>query len=121
MKGIVVKGEKGKPILVWEEVADVIYGDDEVLVTVAATAVNRADLSQAKGNYPPPPGASEILGLEMAGVVEAMGDKVTGWRGGRSGLCLAAGWRLRAAGRCASRYAHGCARGLAYGTGGSYP
>ncbi len=82
MKGIVVKGEKGKPVLVWEEVADVVCGDDEVLVTVSATAVNRADLSQARGNYPPPPGASEILGLEMAGVVEAMGNQVTGWRVG---------------------------------------
>jgi putative PIG3 family NAD(P)H quinone oxidoreductase len=82
MKGIVVKGEKGKPELVWAEVADVAYGADEVLVAVGATAVNRADLSQAQGNYPPPPGASEILGLEMAGVIEAVGSDVTGWQVG---------------------------------------
>jgi putative PIG3 family NAD(P)H quinone oxidoreductase len=68
--------------LVWEEVDDVAYGPDEVLVRVLATAVNRADLSQAQGNYPPPPGASEILGLEMAGVIEAMGDEVMGWQVG---------------------------------------
>ena len=45
-----------------------------VLVRVAATALNRADLLQRAGHYPPPPGASEIPGLEMAGVVEAMGE-----------------------------------------------
>jgi tumor protein p53-inducible protein 3 len=49
---------------------------------VQATAVNRADLNQARGNYPPPPGASDILGLEMAGVIEAVGDNVTGWQVG---------------------------------------
>ena len=55
--------------MVWEETADVTYGPDEVLVEVRATAVNRADLSQARGHYPPPPGASEVLDLEMAGVI----------------------------------------------------
>ncbi|MCB8944316.1 MAG: NAD(P)H-quinone oxidoreductase [Ardenticatenaceae bacterium] len=82
MKGIVVKGEKGSPVLVWEDVADVVCGAGEVLVAVGATAVNRADLSQARGNYPPPPGASEILGLEMAGTIEAVGEGVSGWRVG---------------------------------------
>ena len=82
MKGIVVKGEKGNPVLVWEEVADVPSGVGEVLVAVKATAVNRADLSQAQGNYPPPPGASEILGLEMAGVIEAVDENITGWQVG---------------------------------------
>jgi putative PIG3 family NAD(P)H quinone oxidoreductase len=82
MKGIVVHGEKQNPQLVWDEVADVVCGADEVLVAVAATAVNRADLSQARGNYPPPPGASEIMGLEMAGTVAAIGLDVTGWQVG---------------------------------------
>ncbi len=63
MKGIIVEGDKSNPALVWREVADVAFGPEEVLVAVRATAVNRADLSQARGNYPPPPGASEILGL----------------------------------------------------------
>lgn len=49
---------------------------------IRASAVNRADLSQARGNYPPPPGASPILGLEMAGVIRALGRDVTGWRVG---------------------------------------
>jgi putative PIG3 family NAD(P)H quinone oxidoreductase len=81
MKGIVVHGRK-KPILAWEEVAEITAAADEALVVVRATAVNRADLLQAKGAYPPPPGASDILGLEMAGVIEAVGRSVTGWQVG---------------------------------------
>ena len=82
MKAIVVHGEKNAPRLVWEDVPDIAYGEDEVLVDVRATAVNRADLSQARGNYPPPPGASHILGLEMAGAIRAVGANVVGWRPG---------------------------------------
>lgn len=82
MKAIVVHGEKNALRLVWEDVPDIAYGEDEVLVDVRATAVNRADLSQARGNYPPPPGASHILGLEMAGVIRAVGANVVGWRPG---------------------------------------
>ncbi|SFJ36213.1 putative NAD(P)H quinone oxidoreductase, PIG3 family [Paenibacillus sp. UNC496MF] len=54
----------------------------ELLVSVKATALNRADLLQKRGLYPPPPGASEILGLEMAGVVEKAGADVKGWEPG---------------------------------------
>ena len=54
----------------------------EVLVKVKATAVNRADLLQRTGNYPSPEGASDILGLEMAGIVEKTGQKVTKWQPG---------------------------------------
>jgi tumor protein p53-inducible protein 3 len=57
-------------------------GDGELLVRVKATALNRADLLQKRGFYPPPPGASAILGLEMAGVVEIAGGKVEGWKEG---------------------------------------
>ena len=56
--------------------------DDELLVRVAATALNRADLMQREGRYPPPPGASEILGLELAGTVEAVGAACEGWQVG---------------------------------------
>jgi putative PIG3 family NAD(P)H quinone oxidoreductase len=76
MKAIVVKKENKMPLLSWEEISDVQCGPEEVLVEVKATAVNRADLLQALGLYPPPPGESEILGLEMAGVVAAIGDAV---------------------------------------------
>ncbi len=79
MKAIVVHSEADKPVLKWETVADIGYEPHEVLVNVRATAVNRADLSQARGHYPPPPGASEILGLEMAGEIAAIGDAVDGW------------------------------------------
>jgi putative PIG3 family NAD(P)H quinone oxidoreductase len=58
---------------------------------VAATAVNRADLLQARGLYPPPPGASEILGLECAGVVAEVGEGVSGWRPGDRAMALLAG------------------------------
>jgi putative PIG3 family NAD(P)H quinone oxidoreductase len=76
MKAIVVKQENKIPLLSWEEIPDIQCGPEEVLVEVKATAVNRADLLQALGLYPPPPGESEILGLEMAGVVAALGDAV---------------------------------------------
>lgn len=79
MKGIVVHRDSKNPQLRWETVENVSYGPDEVLVTVRATAVNRADLSQARGHYPPPAGASEILGLEMAGTIAAVGEDVTDW------------------------------------------
>ncbi len=82
MKAIVVKGEKENPKLVWESVPDVAYGSEEVLVNVRATAVNRADLLQARGGYNPPVGASEILGLEMAGVIAAVGEDVDDWQVG---------------------------------------
>ena len=80
MQAIVVKQDSsGGPRLVWETVPDVTMAVGEVLVDVHATAVNRADLSQARGSYPPPPGASEILGLEMSGVIAAVGADVDGW------------------------------------------
>jgi putative PIG3 family NAD(P)H quinone oxidoreductase len=58
------------------------FSKDEILVKIKATALNRADLSQRAGNYPPPEGASEILGLEMAGVVEEAGNNVYRWKSG---------------------------------------
>ena len=64
---------------------------DEVLVRIHATALNRADLMQRRGVYPPPPGASEVPGLEMAGVVEACGDGVNEWAVGDRVMGLLAG------------------------------
>jgi putative PIG3 family NAD(P)H quinone oxidoreductase len=82
MKAIVVKADKQHPVLVWEKVPDITYGPDEVLVNVQATAVNRADLLQARGGYNPPAEASEILGLEMAGIIAAVGEDVAEWQVG---------------------------------------
>lgn len=56
--------------------------EHEIRVKIEATAVNRADLHQRAGKYPPPEGASEILGLEMAGIVDKVGDEVTRWAEG---------------------------------------
>ena len=66
-------------------------GPGEVLVRVAAAGVNRADLLQRAGHYPPPPGASEILGLEVSGTVAALGEGVTGWAEGDEVCALLAG------------------------------
>ncbi len=82
MNGIVVTQEPNGPLLSWTTVPDVNFAPDEVLVNVRATAVNRADLMQATGNYPPPPGASPILGLEMAGEIATLGEEVEGWEVG---------------------------------------
>jgi putative PIG3 family NAD(P)H quinone oxidoreductase len=77
--------------LVWQEVPDVQPGPREVLIEVTAAGVNRADLLQAAGRYPPPPGASEILGMEVSGVVAAVGADVTEWSVGQQVCALLAG------------------------------
>ncbi|MCL4861207.1 MAG: NAD(P)H-quinone oxidoreductase [Caldilineaceae bacterium] len=73
--------KEGRP-LVWQATPDPSIGPDEVLVDIHATALNRADLMQRAGNYPPPPGAPDILGLEMAGVIRQVGADVRGWQVG---------------------------------------
>lgn len=64
---------------------------NELRIRVQATAVNRADLLQRLGKYPPPPGASEILGLECAGTVAEVGKGVSGWQVGQRAMALLAG------------------------------
>jgi len=77
--------------LVWQQVPDVVPDHGEVLVKVRAAGVNRADLLQAAGYYPPPPGASELLGMEVSGVVAAVGDDVSEWSPGQEVCALLAG------------------------------
>lgn len=77
--------------LSWQEVPDVAAGPGEVLVKVAAAGVNRADLLQAAGKYPPPPGASEIIGMEVSGVIAETGSGVTDWPVGQQVCALLAG------------------------------
>jgi putative PIG3 family NAD(P)H quinone oxidoreductase len=91
MKAIVVKSENKKTRLVWQEVPDIVPGPQQVLVDIKATAVNRADLLQAMGLYPPPPGETETLGLEMAGIISAVGDQVQGRSVGERVMGLLAG------------------------------
>ncbi len=66
-------------------------GPDDLRISVRATAVNRADLLQAAGHYPPPPGASELLGLECAGIVSEVGANVSGWSVGERAMALLPG------------------------------
>src|SRR5271163_2184555 len=77
--------------LLWQEVPDVTPGPGEVLIKVVAAGVNRADVLQAAGNYPPPPGASEILGMEVSGVVAELGSDVTEWSVGQQVCALLSG------------------------------
>src|SRR5438552_17343846 len=63
----------------------------EVLIRVAAAGINRPDILQRTGNYPPPPGASPILGLEVSGTVVALGAEVTGWHESDAVCALVAG------------------------------
>jgi len=66
-------------------------GDGQVLIRVAATSVNRPDIVQREGNYPPPTGDSEILGLEVAGTIEEIGQQVSGWSVGDRVMTLVGG------------------------------
>jgi putative PIG3 family NAD(P)H quinone oxidoreductase len=91
MKAIVIKPGERAPRLVWKDVAEVSPGPEEVLVQIKATAVNRADLLQARGQYPPPPGVTATLGLEMAGQISVVGAAVRGWRPGDRVMGLLAG------------------------------
>ena len=82
MKAIVLKEHGGAEQLALGTVQTPDITDDELLVRVKATALNRADIMQRQGLYPPPKGASPILGLEMAGVVEQVGPNCTDWKVG---------------------------------------
>lgn len=77
--------------LVWTEVPEMPVQQGEVSIDVVAAGINRADLMQAAGNYPPPKGASEIMGLEVSGTIAAVGDGVTGWSVGQPVCALLAG------------------------------
>jgi len=88
----VVYDEPGDPeVLRLAEVPEPEPGPGEVLLRVHSTALNRADLLQRRGFYPPPPGASAILGLEAAGEVEALGEGVDTWKPGDRVCALLAG------------------------------
>jgi putative PIG3 family NAD(P)H quinone oxidoreductase len=91
MRAVTLSGSGGPEVLEWGEVPDPVLRPGEVLVDVVATAVNRADLLQRAGAYPPPPGASEILGLECSGVISEVGEGVTGWRVGDEVCALLSG------------------------------
>ena len=92
MHAITVREPGGPDVLEWAEVGDPVPGPGEVLIDVVASGVNRADLLQRQGLYPPPPGASDIIGLECSGRIVAVGEgNVAGWQVGDEVCALLAG------------------------------
>ena len=91
MRAITIREPGGPEVLEWTEAPDPVCGPGEVVVDVVASAVNRADLLQRQGHYPPPEGASEIPGLECSGVVREVGEGVTEWSRGDEVCALLAG------------------------------
>ncbi|MBX6391797.1 MAG: NAD(P)H-quinone oxidoreductase [Frankia sp.] len=87
-----MSGPGGPEVLQWREVPDPAGpGEGEVAIDVVASAVNRADLLQRQGHYAPPPGASDILGLECSGRIAAVGSGVDGWKPGDEVCALLSG------------------------------
>jgi putative PIG3 family NAD(P)H quinone oxidoreductase len=91
MKAIVVEKPGDESVLKIGEVPEPSIKPDEILIHVRAAGVNRADILQRQGFYPPPPGASEIIGLEVAGEVVAVGDSAKGWKAGDRAMALLPG------------------------------
>src|SRR5512139_526166 len=91
MKAIVFEQPGAEDVLKLGDVAAPPLGPNDVRIQVRATAVNRADLLQRQGLYPPPPGASPVLGLECAGLIAEVGARVEGWKRGDRAMALLAG------------------------------
>jgi tumor protein p53-inducible protein 3 len=91
VQAVICTGTGGPEVLALQDVPPPRPGRHEVLLDVRATALNRADLLQRRGLYPPPPGASEILGLECSGVVAALGPGATRFPVGARVMALLAG------------------------------
>src|SRR5437899_7984434 len=91
MTAIVIRTPGAPDVLVPEERPVTAPGEGEVLVKVAAAGVNRPDVMQRKGQYPPPAGATDIPGLEIAGEVVALGPDVKRWKRGDKVTALVAG------------------------------
>lgn len=91
MKAILVNNDQS---LRWADVPDPTFGPEECLIKIEAAAINRADLMQREGNYPPPPGCPEWMGLEISGTIVAMGDtvaEISGWKIGDAVCALLGG------------------------------
>lgn len=91
MRAVVAAEPGGPEVLSLSTVPDPVARSGEVLVRVAAAGLNRADLLQRQGLYPPPPGASDVLGMEVSGTVTALGADVEGWQVGDEVCALLAG------------------------------
>ena len=91
MRAVIADGAGGPEVLSVGEVPDPEPGPDEVVLDVVAAGLNRADLLQRQGFYPPPPGTSDVIGMECSGTVAAVGDGVEGWSVGDAACALLAG------------------------------
>ena len=91
MKAITLKAFGGTENMQLAEVETPSPTDDQILIRVHSTSVNRPDVIQRQGNYPPPPGDSEILGLEVAGIVESAGEKCSRFKAGDRVFALVGG------------------------------
>lgn len=91
MKAVTLDGFGGPEVLEIGETETPTPVEGQVRVKVMATSVNRADIIQREGNYPPPKGESQIPGLEVAGVIDTLGPGVRGWKPGDRVMSLVAG------------------------------
>lgn len=91
MRAVVTNGAGEPSVMTVGEVPAPVAGPGEVLIDVVAAGVNRADVLQRRGFYPPPPGASEIIGLEVSGRIAGLGEGVDGWQVGEECVALLAG------------------------------
>ncbi|PNU21431.1 NADPH:quinone oxidoreductase [Geothermobacter hydrogeniphilus] len=91
MKAVLMDGFGGVEVLKVGEAEKPAPRADQVLIRVVASSISRPDLVQREGKYPPPPGDSEILGLEVAGTIEELGNDVKGWKVGDRVMSLVGG------------------------------
>ncbi|MBA3233133.1 MAG: NAD(P)H-quinone oxidoreductase [Propionibacteriales bacterium] len=82
MRGVMCREAGGPEVLELRELPAPVAGPGSVVIAIAASAVNRADIQQRGGFYPPPPGESDVLGLECSGTVESVGEGVERWQVG---------------------------------------
>jgi putative PIG3 family NAD(P)H quinone oxidoreductase len=91
MRAVVITHPGSPEVLEVQDVPDAVAGPDEVLLDVVAAGLNRADVLQRMGNYPPPPGASPYPGMECSGRIAALGENVAGWEVGQEVCALLSG------------------------------
>lgn len=91
MRAVVLNEHGGPEVLTLTDVPDPVAGPDEVVVDIAATALNRADLLQRRGHYPGPPMAHEIPGMELSGRIAAVGERVRDWSVGAEVMGIVGG------------------------------
>jgi tumor protein p53-inducible protein 3 len=91
MKAVIIQHPGDESVLKIGEIADIAPGPRDLLINVRCAGLNRADIMQRQGHYPPPPGAPATLGLECSGIVAAIGGEVNGWRAGDRAMALLPG------------------------------